>query len=102
MAVDFSLMIWSPLTVRRCRLSVVAVVEVSLHFSCPNMSDRLLYQSEAEQLVALSSWYQRFRFSVLLGALESRVIGPFKKFLTRRKPILPSYVAIKALFLEFF
>ena len=44
-------LIWSPLTVRGCRLSVVAVVEVRLHFSCPKMSDRLLYQSEAEQLV---------------------------------------------------
>ena len=44
-------LIWSPLTVRGRRLSVVAVVEVCLHFSCPKMFDRLLYQSEAEQLV---------------------------------------------------
>ena len=39
------------LTVRGRRLSVVAVVEVRLHFNCPKMSDRLLYQSEAEHLV---------------------------------------------------
>ena len=38
-------LIWSPLTVIGCRLSVVAVVEVS------KMSDRSLYQSEAEELV---------------------------------------------------
>ena len=44
-------LIWSPLTVRGCRLSVVAVAEVGLHFSCPKMSDRLLHQNEAEQLV---------------------------------------------------
>ena len=44
-------LIWSPLTVGGCRLSVVAVVEVRLHFSCPKMFDRLLYQSEAEKLV---------------------------------------------------
>ena len=47
----FSLMIWSPLTVRGCRPSVVAVVEVRMHFSCPKMFNRLLYQNEAEQLV---------------------------------------------------
>ena len=47
----FSLMTWSPLTVRGCRLSVVIVVKVRLHFSCPKTSDRLLYQSEAEQLL---------------------------------------------------
>ena len=47
----FSLMIWSPLTVRACRLSVVAVVKVPLHFSCPKMPDRLPYQSQDEQLV---------------------------------------------------
>ena len=46
-----SCLIWSHLTVRGCRLSVVAVVEVRFHFSCPKMSDRLLYQTEAEQLM---------------------------------------------------
>ena len=30
---------------------MVAAVEVHLRFSCPKMSDRLLYQSEAGQLV---------------------------------------------------
>ena len=35
----------------RLSLSVVPVVEVRLHFSCPKMSDRLLYQTEVEQLV---------------------------------------------------
>ena len=44
-------MIWSLLTVRGYRLSVAAVEEVLLHLSCPKMPDRLLYQSETEQLV---------------------------------------------------
>ena len=44
--------------------SVVAVIEIRLHFSCPNMSDRLLYQSEAEQLM-----------------LERGLVVPFSRFL---------------------
>ena len=57
-------------SVRGCRLSVVAVVEVRLHFNCPEMSERLL--SEAEQLVlerglVVVEPEVRF-FSVYLGA----------------------------------
>ena len=50
---------------------VVAVVEVLLHFSCPKMSDRLLYQSEAEQLVlerGLVVMEREVPFSRCLGA----------------------------------
>ena len=64
-------LIWSPLTVRCFRLSVVAVVEVCLHFSCPKISDRLPYQSEAGQLVlerGLVVAEPKVPFFIFLGA----------------------------------
>ena len=79
----FLLMVWSPVIVRGCGLSILAVTEVHLHFSCPKVSDRLLYQSEAEQLVlerGLVVEGPEIPLSVFLGApLESRVS---KMFLT--------------------
>ena len=72
----FSLMIWSPLTVRGWRLSVVAVVEVRLHFSCQKVSNRLLYESEAEQLVlgrGLVVTEPEVPFFRFQGPLESRL-----------------------------
>ena len=49
------------------------------------MPDRLLYQSEVEQLVpneALSSWNQRSRFSFFLGPLESMMCVCVSELLT--------------------
>ena len=75
----FSLMIWSPLTVRACRLSVVAVVKVP----CISVVQKCLtdYYTKAR----MSSWCwnkallsrdQRSSFSVFYGPLESRVWNP--------------------------
>ena len=96
-------MISSPLTVRSWRLSVVVVVGIRLHISCPKMSDRLL--SEAEQLVLERGLVVAepepliFSFFVFLGAsgIQGTLCSEFSCYVNIALFLFNTYSVVRTL-----